>query len=84
IMIVSVIWQFTNTWNDFLFASTMTKLESATVMVALNNFVQVANGVKRYNVDMAAAIIAGLPTIAVYLIAGRYFLLGLMAGAVKG
>ncbi|NRB16149.1 MAG: carbohydrate ABC transporter permease [Rhodobacteraceae bacterium] len=84
IMIVSVIWQFTNTWNDFLFASTMTKLESATVMVALNNFVQVANGVKRYNVDMAAAIIAGLPTIAVYLIAGRYFLRGLMAGAVKG
>lgn len=84
IMIVSVIWQFTNTWNDFLFASTMTKLESATVMVALNNFVEVANGVKRYNVDMAAAIIAGLPTIAVYLVAGRYFLRGLMAGAVKG
>ncbi|MXU64359.1 carbohydrate ABC transporter permease [Oceanomicrobium pacificus] len=84
IMIVSIIWQFTNTWNDFLFASTMTKLESATVMVALNNFVEVANGVKRYNVDMAAAIIAGLPTLAVYLVAGRYFLRGLMAGAVKG
>ncbi|PRY22466.1 glucose/mannose transport system permease protein [Aliiruegeria haliotis] len=84
IMIVSVIWQFTNTWNDFLFASTMTKLESATVMVALNNFVEVANGVKRYNVDMAAAIIAGLPTLVVYLVAGRYFLRGLMAGAVKG
>lgn len=45
---------------------------------------QVATGVKRYNVDMAAAILAGLPTILVYVVAGRYLLRGLMAGAVKG
>ncbi|MEM1401647.1 MAG: carbohydrate ABC transporter permease, partial [Pseudomonadota bacterium] len=84
IIVVSVIWQFTNTWNDFLFAASYTDANSATVMVALNNFVQVATGVKRYNVDMAAAIIAGLPTILVYVVAGRYLLRGLMAGAVKG
>jgi glucose/mannose transport system permease protein len=84
IVIVSVIWQFTNTWNDFLFAASFTDANSATVMVALNNFVQVATGVKRYNVDMAAAIIAGIPTILVYVVAGRYLLRGLMAGAVKG
>ncbi len=84
IVVVSVIWQFTNTWNDFLFAASYTDADSATVMVALNNFVQVATGVKRYNVDMAAAILAGLPTILVYIVAGRYLLRGLMAGAVKG
>ncbi|WP_120633592.1 carbohydrate ABC transporter permease [Ruegeria sp. EL01] len=84
IIVVSVIWQFTNTWNDFLFAASYTDANSATSMVALNNFVQVATGVKRYNVDMAAAIITGLPTILVYVVAGRYLLRGLMAGAVKG
>ena len=84
IVVVSVIWQFTNTWNDFLFAASYTDADSATVMVALNNFVQVATGVKRYNVDMAAAILAGLPTILVYVIAGRFLLRGLMAGAIKG
>ena len=84
IIVVSVIWQFTNTWNDFLFAASYTDSNSATSMVALNNFVQVATGVKRYKVDMAAAIITGLPTILVYVVAGRYLLRGLMAGAVKG
>ena len=84
IIVVSVVWQFTNTWNDFLFAASFTDANSATVMVALNNFVQVATGVKRYNVDMAAAIISGLPTIVVYVVGGRYLIRGLMAGAVKG
>ena len=84
IVVVSVIWQFTNTWNDFLFAASFTGTDSATTMVALNNFVKVATGTKRYNVDMAAAIVAALPTLLVYLVAGRYFLRGLMAGAVKG
>jgi glucose/mannose transport system permease protein len=40
--------------------------------------------VKEYNVDMAAAIITALPTLLVYVLAGKYFVRGLAAGAVKG
>ena len=52
--------------------------------VALNNLVNTDTGVKQYNVDMAGAIIAALPTLVVYVLAGKYFLRGLTAGAVKG
>ena len=52
--------------------------------VALNNLVNTSTGVKEYNVNMAAAMIAALPTLFVYVVAGRYFVRGLMAGAVKG
>ena len=53
------------------------------VTVALNNLVNTSTGAKQYNVDMAAAMIAGLPTLVVYVIAGKYFLRGLTAGAVR-
>ena len=52
--------------------------------MALNNLVNTTTGVKQYNVDMAAAIIAALPTLLVYVLAGKYFVRGLTAGAVKG
>ena len=52
--------------------------------VALNNLVQSSTGVKEYNVHFAGAILAALPTLLVYIVAGRYFVRGLMAGAVKG
>ena len=54
------------------------------VTVALNNIVNSTTGVKEYNVDMAAAIIAALPTLLVYVVAGKYFIRGLTAGSVKG
>jgi glucose/mannose transport system permease protein len=54
------------------------------VKAALTNLVNTSTGVKEYNVDMAAAIIAALPTLLVYIIAGKYFVRGLTAGAVKG
>jgi glucose/mannose transport system permease protein len=83
-IVVTVIWQFTQIWNDFLFGVAFTVGDSNPVTVALNNVVNTSTGVKEYNVDMAAAIIAALPTIAVYVIAGAYFVRGLSAGAVKG
>ncbi|PHP65978.1 sugar ABC transporter permease [Zhengella mangrovi] len=83
-MVVTVIWQFTQIWNDFLFGVAFTVGDSNPVTVALNNVVNTSTGVKEYNVDMAAAIIAALPTLAVYVIAGTYFVRGLAAGAVKG
>ncbi len=82
--VVTIIWQFTQIWNDFLFGSAFTVGASNPATVALNNLVASSTGVKEYNVDMAAAIIAALPTLAVYVIAGKYFVRGLAAGAVKG
>lgn len=84
IVIVTVIFQFTNIWNDFLFGSAFTSGANVPMTVALNNLVNTSTGVRQYNVDMAAAIIAALPTMFVYVVAGRYFVRGLMAGAVKG
>jgi glucose/mannose transport system permease protein len=84
IIVVTVIYQFTNIWNDFLFGSSFAAGEAAPMTVALNNLVNSSTGVKEYNVNMAAAIFAALPTLLVYFVAGRYFVRGLMAGAVKG
>ncbi len=85
IIVVTVIYQFTNIWNDFLFASAYAGTGDAMPMtVALNNVVNTSTGVVEYNVNMAAAMIAALPTLLVYVVAGRYFVRGLMAGAVKG
>jgi len=84
VIVVTLIWQFTNIWNDFLFGSTFSFGESAPVQVALNNMVLTSTSVKQYNVDMAAAFIAGIPTLVVYILAGKYFIRGLTAGSVKG
>ena len=84
IMMVTLIWQFTNIWNDFLFGVAFSGADSKPVTVGLNNMANTTSSVKAYNVDMAAAIIAGLPTMLVYVLAGQYFVKGLTAGAVKG
>jgi glucose/mannose transport system permease protein len=84
ILIVSVIWMFTNIWNDFLFGSAYAFGNNAPIMVALNNIVNTSTGEKPYNVHMAAAMLAAVPTLIVYVVAGKYFVRGLMAGSVKG
>lgn len=85
ILMVCIIWQFTQIWNDFLFGVVFTTGQEHPITVALNNLVNTSStGIKRYNVDMAAAIITALPTLIVYIAAGRYFMRGLTAGAVKG
>ncbi len=84
IFMVCLIWQFTQIWNDFLFGIVFSGIDSMPITVALNNLVNTSTGVKEYNVDMAGAIIAALPTLLVYMAAGRYFVRGLTAGAVKG
>lgn len=84
IIVVTVIWQFTQIWNDFLFGVAFSGFDTQPVTVALNNLVNTSFGGKEYNVDMAAAIMAALPTLVVYVLAGKYFVRGLTAGAVKG
>ncbi len=84
IIVVTVIWQFTQIWNDFLFGVSFSQAGTQPITVALNNIVNSTTGVKEYNVDMATAIIAALPTLLVYVVAGKYFIRGLTAGSVKG
>lgn len=77
--------QFTQIWNDLLFGVVFSSGDSQPITVALNNpAAGTSTGAKEYNVDMAAAMIAGLPTLLVYVVAGKYFVRGLTAGAVKG
>jgi glucose/mannose transport system permease protein len=84
IFTVTLIWQFTQIWNDFLFGVVYSGPGTQPITVALNNLVNTSMGGKEYNVDMAAAIIAALPTLVIYVLAGKYFVRGLTAGAVKG
>ena len=84
IVMVTLIWQFTAIWNDFLFGVAFSGADSKPVTVGLNNMVNTSSSVKNYNVDMAAAVIAGLPTLIIYVLASQYFVKGLTAGAVKG
>lgn len=84
IAVVTIIWQFTNIWNDFLFGASFSDFDSQPMTVALNNLVNSSTGVREYNVHFAGAIMAALPTLLVYIVAGRFFVRGLMAGSVKG
>ena len=81
--VVVLLWQFTSAWNDFLFAVFFSSASNGPVTMALNNL---ANGamLSNYGVSMAGALIASLPTLLVYILLGRYFVGGLMAGSVKG
>lgn len=81
--VVTAIWQFTSIWNDFLFAVfIITDPSQYPVTVALNN--TTGSLVTPYNLQMSAALLASLPTLVVYILLGRYFMRGLMAGALKG
>ncbi|AQS54979.1 carbohydrate ABC transporter permease [Novibacillus thermophilus] len=80
--VVVCIWQFTNIWNEFLFAVTITSVGSQPVMVALQNLS--GSQIVQWNVQMAAALLAALPTLIVYILLGKYFIRGLLAGSVKG
>ncbi len=79
---VTMIWQFTSLWNDFLFAVALTEPRFWPVTVALQNLAGAR--VVEWNVQMAGALLAALPTVIVYIVLGRFFLRGLMAGALKG
>jgi glucose/mannose transport system permease protein len=79
---VVIIWQFTSIWNDFLFAVFLTSPSNWTATVRLNNIA--GSMVVSYSQQMSAAILASLPTLLVYVLLGRFFMRGMMAGALKG
>lgn len=81
--VVAAIWQFTSIWNDFLFGVTVTSDPTVQpITVALNNLA--GSYIVEWNVQMGGALLAALPTLVVYVVLGRYFLRGLMAGSLKG
>ena len=80
--VVVIIWQFTQIWNEFLFAVSLSNPASQPITVAL---AQLAGGeAVKWNLPMAGALLAALPTLLVYVVFGRYFVRGLLAGSVKG
>ncbi|MDQ0218131.1 carbohydrate ABC transporter permease [Peribacillus cavernae] len=80
--VVVAIWQFTNIWNEFLFAVTITTSSQQPIMVALQNLS--GSQIVQWNVQMAGALLAALPTLLVYIFLGKFFVRGLLAGSVKG
>lgn len=84
IFVVAIILQVTGIWNDFLFGVVYTKPDTYPMTVQLNNIVNSVQGVKEYNVNMAATILTGLVPLIVYFISGKLFVRGIAAGAVKG
>lgn len=84
IFVVSMIIQVTGIWNDFLFGVVYTRPETYPMTVQLNNIVNSVQGVKEYNVNMAATLLTGLVPLVIYFISGKLFVRGIAAGAVKG
>jgi glucose/mannose transport system permease protein len=84
IFVVAVILQVTGIWNDFLFGVVYTKPDVYPMTVQLNNIVNSVQGVKEYNVNMAATILTGAVPLIIYFLSGKFFVRGIAAGAVKG
>lgn len=84
IFTVAIILQVTGIWNDFLFGVVYTGPETYPMTVSLNNIVNSTQGVKEYNINMAATILTGLVPLTIYFISGKLFVRGIAAGAVKG
>ncbi|WP_315898831.1 carbohydrate ABC transporter permease [Tateyamaria omphalii] len=84
IFVVAIILQVTGIWNDFLFGVIYTKPADYPMTVQLNNIVNSVQGVKEYNVNMAATLLTGLVPLIIYFASGKLFVRGIAAGAVKG
>ncbi len=84
IFVVALILQVTGIWNDFLFGVVFTKPDTYPMTVQLNNIVNSVQGIKEYNVNMAATLLTGLVPLVIYFISGKLFVRGIAAGAVKG
>lgn len=83
-LIVAVIMQMTNIWNDFILGLVFAGRENLPMTVQLNNVINTTTGERLYNVNMAATILTSMVPLVIYLVSGRWFVRGITAGAVKG
>jgi glucose/mannose transport system permease protein len=83
ILIVTVIWQFTNIWNEFLFGITFSEGANRPVTAALMALNANIAQAREYGIESAAVLLAAAPTLLIYILGGRWFMRGLTAGAVK-
>src|SRR5690606_32491775 len=83
ILIVTVIWQFTGIWNEFLFGVTFSSGDRQPITAALIGLSTGGTSVHEYNTESAAVLMAALPPLLIYLFGGKYFIRGLTQGAVK-
>jgi glucose/mannose transport system permease protein len=84
ILVVAVILQVTGIWNDFIFGLVFAGRSNLPMTVQLNNIVNTTEGVREYNVDMAATLLTAIVPLLVYAVSGRWFVRGIAAGAIKG
>ncbi|WP_230855232.1 carbohydrate ABC transporter permease [Arthrobacter terrae] len=84
-IVVSGIFAFLLGWNDVLFASVLTRPDTATAAIALQVFSagQEGGAIPVYSQMMAAALVCAVPVVLLYLIFQRYLVGGLTAGGVK-
>src|SRR2546430_17337100 len=80
--VVVMIWQFTSIWNEFLFAVTIAQTPTQQpITVALQNLA--GSLAPEQNIQMGGALMAALPTLLIYILLGRYFVRGLLAGSLE-
>ncbi|OBZ97535.1 sugar ABC transporter permease (plasmid) [Pararhizobium polonicum] len=84
IIIVAVIWQATGVWNDYLFGLVFAGMQNQPMTVQLNNILQSQMGAREYNMEMAATLLTALVPLSIYLLSGKWFVRGIVGGAVKG
>jgi glucose/mannose transport system permease protein len=84
IFVVAIILQVTGIWNDYLFGLVFAGQPNYPMTVQLNNIVNSIQGVREYNVNMAATILTAAVPLIVYFVSGKLFVRGIAAGAVKG
>jgi len=81
--VVVLIWQFTSIWNEFLFALVIVSdPDQQPITVALNSLA--GSLLAQYQIQMAGALLTALPPLVIYILLGRYFIRGLLAGSLKG
>ncbi|EJJ27118.1 carbohydrate ABC transporter permease [Rhizobium sp. CF142] len=84
IIVVAVIWQATGVWNDYLFGLVFAGMENQPMTVQLNNILQSQMGAREYNMEMAATLLTALVPLSIYLLSGKWFVRGIVGGAIKG
>jgi glucose/mannose transport system permease protein len=83
ILIVTVIWQFTGIWNEYLFGVVFTSGAQQPITAALVALTAGGTTASAYDVMSAAVLIGALPPLLVYFLGGKYFVRGLTQGAIK-